>query len=414
MAEKLFARNTADGLWQWRRVASDGHWSGDTFKTGDADALAQEVGGDDLPVALVVPGQWVVSTHVEIDIKDKRHFAKLLPYEMEEELIDSVEDLHMAFGPITGDSVDVLYLKSDVMNSVVADLIAANCDFRTALPDYLNLIVEDKGLTFIYEDGVVIARLGKMRGFAIEASMAPMILADLGETQKVDGPINLVAENDYDLDKLTLWLPEQWRSEAEDSPELVRNIGGLWDWIDTGSDRQPINLRSGSYSRQLPLTRWLQEWKTPLVALAAAYVIALAVTFFQYQVAKSQQKTILSQMNAVYQQAVPNGRGGDPERKLETLVKTLKGGPSGGTTNFVALLNSVAKAVKQAGNITMSSIRYTGDQRELMLNIEGSSFAELETLRGAVTAEGFAAELLRVEAKGDRHSARMKVTEVAK
>jgi len=411
VAEKLFARQTTDGLWQWRICNADGEWASDVYHTGDAEALAEAARNNNLPVTLLLAGEKVVCTSTRFDPKEKRHLARLLPYELEDEVIGNVDELHLAYTFTGEDTLAVAYMAGEHVQTAMQPLLDLGCDIRLVLPDYLTLRRENSGVTVIMDDHQVIVRIDKHQGFTTELMLAPIVLS--GQTRALDftGTVNLIAETEEQLNRLQSWLPEAWIHE--EGPEIKREIGGLWDWLDTGDLDTELNLRRGSYSRQIPLKRWLMQWKVPLIAAAAAYVIAIGVAFGQYQVAKSENKAIVAEMNDVYIKAVPNGRRGDPEGRLKRLVGGIQSKSGSEPSNLVFLLAGVAPEMKKA-DIKLSSFRYNADQRELTMNIEGKTFGDLEALRSAAERKGFSAELLRVEARGDSQSARMKVSEGSK
>jgi len=408
VAEKVFARQLDDGLWQWRSASSDGHWLSDVYHTGDNEALAEMLRAQPATVYLVLAGQQVVSTTVEVEAKEKRHLAKLLPYELEEQLIEDVDDIHLSFLAAEEDRVNVIYAKKTDLQNSLHPLSELGCDVRVILPDYLLLIRENNGATLVWDGDQVIVRLSEYRGFTVDHYLASRVIKGQDLNLDFTASINLVAESQEHLREMEGWLPEAWT--GEEGPEISRQEGGFWDWVETGDSLKALNMRRGTFSRQLPFQRWLELWKVPVIAAAAAYFIAVGVAYGQYQSAKAEQRDIVASMNDVYLKAVPNGRPGDPEGRLRALVKR-DGGGGAEPTNLMVLINGVAETLKSAGNINISSFRYNSDQRELMLNIEGGSFGELESLRNTVEQKGFKAELLRVETRGDKSTARMKVAE---
>ncbi len=408
MAEKVFARQIDDGLWQWRE-ASDGAWLSDVYHTGDDEALAEMLRGKSAPVTLLLAGQKVMSCEVEVESKEKRHLAKLLPYELEEQLIEDVEDIHLAFISSDDDKVKVLYSSNNDVEKTLQPLLDLSCDVRYIQPDYLGLSTENNGVTMVWDGEQIIVRMQQDGGFTVDAYMAEMVIR--GQSRELDfaATVNLVAETEKQIQQMRSWLPEQW--SGEEGPEIKQEIAGFWDWLDANGSHKELNLRRGNFSRQLPINRWAGAWKVPAIAMAVAYVIAVLVSYGEYQSAKSEQRQIVATMNEVFLKAVPNGRAGDPERRLENLVKKQGGGGASQPTNLMVLIQGVADLVKGA-NVTVGSFRYNSEQRELLINMEGKDFSQLEALRNSVEQRGFASELLRVEARGDKTSARMKVAEV--
>jgi len=289
VAEKIIARQTFDGLWQWRSATVEGQWLSDVYHTGDNEAMAEQAKASHAAVTLLVPGESVVCCSSKVESKDKRHLAKMLPYELEEQIIDNVEDVHMVFGGIREDQVSIAYIKSDHLTAAIAPLLQQSCDLRVVVASYLSLRTENQGVTIVADNGQLIVRLGEDLGFTVDIALAPMVLRDQPELD-FTVTINLVAEDDTQLDWIEEWLPKAWKEE--NGPEIKRNIGGIWDWIEPEAVNDELNLRSGIFSRQLPLKRWLESWKKPLIAIAAAYLIAVCVAFVEYQRPKQSRSTL--------------------------------------------------------------------------------------------------------------------------
>src|SRR5690606_2000963 len=119
--------------------------------------------------------------------------------------------------------------------------------------------------------------------------------------------------------------------------------GTYWEWVDGAVEQAILNFRSGKFSRQLPIARWWQDWKKPAYVAAAAYVIAIAASSSQYLQAKSEHRAIIGEMNTIYREAVPNGRPGDPEGALRSMVRGLEGGAD--ASNLMYILDGVSSAL---------------------------------------------------------------------
>lgn len=407
MSEKLFARQLENGLWQWRRL-SDDEWATSHYDTGDNEALADSLRDNPVDaVCLILPGQVAVSSIQHAEVGNRKQLQKLIPYDMEEQIIDSVDDLHFLLGVIDKDKVTVVYAKSETIKNALEQLESVNCDVTQCLPDYLLLIRENDGATILWEDNYVYASLGKGLGFTVEADLAPLVVAGIATNYEFTSTINVVAETEENANALASWLPEKWK--RENGPEIIVQTGTYWEWVDGIVEQTILNFRTGKFARQLPIARWWQDWKKPAYVAAAAYVIAVTASFSQYLQAKSEHRSIINEMNTVYLEAVPNGRPGDPEGALRSMVHGMDG--ESDPSNLMLILDGVSGALADNSDIVMSSFRYNGDQKELRFNLEAKNFSDLESLRSAVEQKGFAAELLRVTAEGDVTQASMRVTE---
>ena len=413
MKQQLFTRQLDNGLWQWRLSSAENEraqnaWQ-DECATGDSEALLQSLHDTSTPITMILSGQQVVGQRVVLQGVNKKYLDKLLPFELEDDLPDAIDKLHLVHADLQDDSVPVVYVRENVVSGALESLAPLNDAIYRCLPDYLTIRRQPGDSVIIYDDNLVIAHLNEHQGFTVEAELAPAVLASLDETVFRDTEwLHLVAADDEQLDELYNCLPESCK--GIDGPEIERHTGGFWDWVDNDNTSTALNLRSGHFARRLPFERWWQFWKRACYTLLAAFVLACTVSLVGYFAAKTEREAALAAIDVVFKEAVPNGRKGDPEGQLRSLVRTM--GSEAEPSNLLPMLSHVASAMQKSSDITMANFRYNGDLRELTLNLEATSFAALESLRSEVNQQGFAAELLRVSAKGDSQQARMKVTEV--
>ena len=409
MNNKLFVRQMPNGLWQWR-LAVDDQWQGNEYSTGDIDALAEAL--RHIPAAattLILPGQVAVSSVQPAEINNRKQLQKLLPYEMEDELIDSVEQLQFLLGNIENETVTVIYARTETLKNAFEQLDAIQCDVVQCLPDYLMLFREQDGATLLWDGNTVYANLGNGLGFAIEAELASLMVGEIKSKYDFTAIINVVAETEEDAGQLADCLPKSWREE--NGPEIITQAGNYWSWVNPAMEPSIVNFRSGEFARQLPFAKWWQDWKMPAYVAGVAYALALVVSIGQFALAKSDHRNMIETMNAVYLDAVPNGRPGDPEGKLISITRGLSGNGNSGSTNALLLLEGFISVMPTVKDVKVSSFRYTGDQKEVRFNLEAKNFSDLENLRAAVTSKGFVAELLRVQTQGDITQASMSVKE---
>lgn len=408
MTERVFARPTLGDAWQWRLTDSNGDWSG-AFSSGDNEALHEALLGSVAQVCIMLRGQTVVATHAEISLKDKRHLEKLLPFELEEQLIDNIEDLHFAPGEMLDDNVPVIYGRHESVSTPIADLVDVGCNVSDVLPDYLLLQRPEVGATLLLDDGVVYVRLSKTEGFSVDEELAELVINKITHEYDESATIQLVAADNDEVKKLQHWLPQAWN--MENGPRLQAIRGEYWDWIDTGIEAAEFNMRRGKYAKRLPVDRWMGIWKMPALFIAGAFVLSLVVNIGAYMSAKSEDKELRTQINKVYIDAVPNGRSRDPERALKSLANSSTTS-NDGPTNFLFLLSRVADQVAKRPKIKMKQFSYNGKARHLQLTLEVDNIGELTTLRQDLEKVGVKGDPPRTTQLGEIYQARLKVTEI--
>lgn len=405
MNEQIYARPANDGRWQWR-IADGQQWQSEEYATGDEAALKDAIPSDTTPVHIILPGTEVIACDVNVDGIEKKHLAKMLPFELEDRVIDSIDNLHMAYGDVVDGQVNVHYIGKEKLGRIIAPLEEAGCEVVEAVADYALLSQEVDSLNIVYDGQMVFATIGTEKSFTVDPALASMVFKRLEFDLDTITKLSLIADSQGDLEKLTSWIPSSW----EEDLDIFMSEGGFWGAITPSIKPHKLNLRSGNFARQLPFDRWFHLWKFPVAGLGIAFVIAIAVMFGQYLQAKSKSVEIRKQIQEVYLAAVPKGKKGDEERRLMTLLNNGKK-TGGEPTNLMAILSTTADVMKGMDSVQLTNFRYNGDQRSLQINIEVANLNELNQFKEKLEAAGLEPDSPRSNAQGDIYQARMKVTE---
>lgn len=403
MSERILVRKIEHNLWQWREVTDGGAWLSDAFYTGDINLLKESVEGRQ--VCLIVPGQEVVSQRVEADIKDRKQLLKILPYEIEDSIIDAVEDLHFVFGAIDNDTIPVAYTDAEWLQACISEVEALTAEVQRCSVDYLQLPRPADGWILLLENEVLMAQVDSGVGFAVEQPMAGAYLTALATQQPAPASLHIYGDSEASLMALHALLP----LELTQSEEIVitEEEAGFWDLV--RAERQPApEFRTGKLARRLPLAKWWQEFKYPVIAAAAGFLIALGTAAMGLQKAELERKRIMAQTDAIFRQAVPQGTITDPLRQLRGLL----GGNTnqGHASNAVPLLAGVAPAITSLSEVSVRSLRYNHDTGQLQLNLEAKNFDTFETLRSKIAESGLSVEIRSANVYGDVHQAQLRVS----
>ena len=408
MTEIIIVRQLADDLWQWRYASSRTGWRDDEIHSGDLEGLGNSLPARGMPAFYLLPGEKVVAQRITAEARERRHLSKLVPYQLEEQAIDPVDDLHFSLGPVHDNKLAVAYTNLNELQQAMEQLEAAGCDVQHCVADFLMMERAADSWTLCIDEQRLLAHTGEGLGLAVELDLAHAVVPALAGYQKAPLRIELCAADTGGLDQLRALLPEALNASEE--LEIVASEADFWDLLDPTALPE-LDFRSGALGRRLPLLRWWREWRTPIVATAAAFVLAIGVTAGQYWRAQAEHTSITEQMTQVYRQAVPNAGSDvrDPEKRLASLVGDA--GATQSSSNLMYLLSQVTPAIESKDSLSVTSFRYSQENRELQLNLEAKDFSQLEAVRADITQRGLTAELLRVSAQGDVHQARMRVVE---
>lgn len=403
MSERILVRKIEPNLWQWRAVTAQQEWASEAFYTGDINLLKESIEGRH--VWLIVPGQNVVSQRAEATVKDRRQLLKLLPFEVEEGVISAVEDLHFSYGAIENDKIPLAYADLEWLRECIAEIEDIGGAVQRCGVDYLQLRRPDDGWTLLLENNILYAHFAKDVGFAVEQEMAAAYLKSLAATES-PASLRLYADDERALQALRALLPD--RLTQQEGLVIEEREAGFWD-VTSPSAALRGEFRSGRLARKLPFDKWWNEFKYPLIAMAAAFVVAIGATWFALQQAESERREIMAQTDEIFRQAVPAGSISDPERQLRAMV----GGSSnsGAGSNAVVLIAGVAPALNSFDEVSVRSMRYSAESGQLQLNVEANSFATFEALRVKIAEAGLNVDIKSANVYGETHQAQLRVSE---
>ena len=416
--DKLFLRKLPSQLWQWN-VLELGEWRFERYQSGDTDALLASLSADDddtrsalrgYQTILILPGEDVPSHQLSIDDSMKRHLAKLLPYELEDEVIDPVDELHFAFHELGNNQVVVHYIRADVLDAHLQGLAAYGAEVSAIVPDYLMLQTDFDGATLLQDGDRLLVNQGQGMGLTTDLGLADIILPNLALNDSMSGRLMIYAQTEDIAVKLRESLPSAMRSDSGPTMEMVQ-VHDFWEQLDSDSTFISKNLRQGAYARRLPIEQWAKAWKMPAIAAGAAFLLAILANALLLSSVQAENKEVRRSITETVKPVLGNGRNG-----LRDPVRALKSRLNGGNENegksslAVALINQAATAIAAQTGVSLRTMRYNNSQQELRLDIEAPTYDAVEALRASLGSGGFKAELLRSNARGDVQQAQIKIS----
>ena len=360
-----------------------------------AGATACELVTEDtvFPEGVIVglPSDDVRSTLLNVSPEERKHLAKSLPFMMEEQVAEDVEELHFVSSALDEECYLVAFTRRDSMTAWIEQL-ASNDGLKVFAPEALCLPLEGDECCAVVDGDEVVLRWGDAHGARVDLSLFPMILDSLAET-----PSSLVIYG-TDREKLVGRLTDKQAA-------LVDWRQGGWGAVLLLTKSVPqANLRQGSFAPPLPLAKWWGVWKTVAIAASVALSLQFVSDISQFQKLKAQNLELRSAIQDSYRKANPRGAVVDVEKQLDRQIAEFTG--EEGVAAFTPRLVDVVTAT-MAENGRVTSINYTAGQ--LRLNLTAQDFASVEQIRQALERAGLKATLETSSARGDEVRARLRV-----
>lgn len=379
---------------------------------GDAERLAEEAQQAEL--VYVAPADAIGLRTVGFDAHERKILRQTLPYSLEDELVEDVEQLHFALGGITGNKVAVAIVNRQTLQLWLDDLQGQGLEIQRLVSELQLMPMTDRGWTLLINADQWLLRCGDAEGFAMEpdaAGLAMQLLLDeageLPETLQVycspeqqPAVLNQLPEL---LRAAVHWQVGQDQSWDNDSYWYLLG-DGLLQQDTTGPDA--INLLQGNYALSLPWQKWWNNWRLVASLLLLAIVVQLLSTFTRQQVLSSHNVELRAAIEQSYRTVIPKGAILDPERQLRRRVNALRGSNSEGV---VSLIDRVGQELGKVNGLVLQSLNYTGKQQEIRLTLLANSFDDVETVRTRLEQLGLDAALTGSSADGDKTRARLRI-----
>lgn len=383
----------------WWRTSREGA----LLEQGQDDLSALRVRFPAERLRLLAPASTVNLYRVAMPVRRTAAVQAALPYALEDQLGQELEELHLVAGPRRADgrvvaAVTELSRMEDWVQLAQSAgwrldaLIPQAILHQTQTPD-AGLFIQpspwpaqdDLALVTSVDQEPVLIEQG-MLGFWLQQR-----LAQLDEAQRV------VALTGYQAEDLGL-------SEAD---IVVGPASGdaLEAALNVCHSSRPLNLLTGAYASGMAAPPW-RKLRPVLVAAGVMLAVLVAQQVLQTVALNNERDRLQAEINQLFDDTLPRHRRVEP---LTQFRQVLQGsGNQTGQNGMGRLLHDVLASVAAEDQAKMRQVRATPDDVELELHLP--SFAELEKLRGKLAADSSLSESLQgADSDSDGVTARLRV-----
>lgn len=326
----------------------------------------------DARIRLLLPGDWVTHAEATIAAKNPRLIAQALPYALEEQLAEEVEQLRIAHGPRDAQGrVPARVVRRDRLDALLARLKALGIAPDAIYSELDALPRPDQGWSRLPLPGLTLARTADGQALALESEMLEAVLGDAA-------------------------------THAIDAPE------GPWAWLHRHLDeRQGIDLLGGQ-NRANGLAEKLRPWRIPAAIAASALLLQAGLMVAETVHLNHERAALQADIERLAREAAPEVRRWvNPLAQLRQMATGPKAATAQGT-GLLPLLAQTAPALAAQPAIKLGQLRYQGSTLDAQLSAsQGAAFdALLATLR---KQSGVTAELAEQRVEGAQAQARLRL-----
>ncbi len=412
MAEFLVIRigEDADRPVSWIAVDDRGTRRGKPGSGALADA-AREI--RERSVIVLVPATEVLTFSVILPAKGSRLLAAL-PFALEDQVADDVENLHFAPGKRhPSGALAVAVVARQTLAGWLAQLHEAGIQPASIIaenhglartPNTLSLLVAEEQVFFNDGEELAFVISGLSPSEAVMAAGVPGD-ADARATKHLLVYCDAAVNDRYEKDWALL------RHELSSVNVNLLPDGILPRLAVTVASGEGINLLHGRFGPKTEVAAMFRPWKYAaifLLALGVVGVIGKAADYYRLSV---EQTALQQRFMAEYREVRPGDDREivDPVAMVNSLRRSI-GATGNAATIFLPSLMQLAEALQQNDAAEVEAISYRAGVIDVRLN--APDIPTLDRIVQAVNASGrFSASMQSADSVGDRVNSRIRITE---
>ena len=359
----------------------------------------------DRKIVILLPVETLYITTVTLQTKNRRQLEKAVPYALEDDLTEDIENLHFAYGPRGSDNqIPVMVISKYHLDTLLSTLNSLRIIPDIITADIFGLPWDSESHWCVrIESNHATVRTREWSGFACETSdiIDFIKLASLDDEQ----PPKIISVKSH---------PDEDLTELKKLPSVqVDNHWSPTSFVEGFNQNAHINLLQGSYAKEDKKHKTILPWKVA-AGLAAVWLtitmIHTSVEYYQYEQLDAKltadiEQTLLEAFPDIAR--IPQGAArAMMEQRFNRL--TDQSGNEDRHTDFLKLLHQAGYELGKNDNVSILDFDYKNN--ELTLEIKASDLQILENVKTKLRTRNINAELQTAKTVDDYVLARMDIS----
>ncbi len=328
-------------------------------------------------VIVLLPGQETVMTTASIPVKGISKQLQIAPFALEDVLAEDISQMHFAVGPRRSDgNVPVAAVSLATFEKALKDLEEYGIKPSAVFSELQGCPDIPGAISVIVETDQAMLRLPSGEFIAIARDMLDAVLAGSLETEqpeqskdKPNAAISLmfyldaqVAQDQTWIQKTQVNYPEaEFRQMADGTlPQLAAGIQG----------KNVINFLQGAYTPKSDWQRALKPWRVPALLAASLLITVSLVQAISLWRLSSVESDLDAALAVTLRQVFPgNAKISDPRKQLDQLRQSLRGGPSGSSSQFLDTVIALGGILPKLQDTRVEAASYRNQVLELQIKV---------------------------------------------
>ena len=357
-----------------------------------AGSLAEAAGiAANAEVIVLVPSDDVVNLLADLPARTTGRWQLAVPYAIEEQLADNIEDMHVAVGerPADGSHVPVSVIARDRLQQYLAALEAAGISPAALYPESALMPANPGQIVALLLGDSVLVRLQDGTHCTVPAD-------------PLGAAFDIACGGEPAHRSLLLYAaPAEWQSRSNQVDALRERFvtvkvqllpqGPLPLFAQQLPQARPINLLQGDYASSVNSGAVWQEWRVAAVLALVLLGLFGGSQWLKWSRLRAAERQVDASLTELGRSLLADAAPADPALLRRAVMSRLSGAAAGDDV-ALALMTALANARSAAPQARIESLRFQNGALEIKMRAENAD--SLERINTQLRAGGLQAELL--------------------
>src|SRR5579862_2532656 len=352
-------------------------------------------------VVVLAPATQILLAEPELPPGSGVKLARAVPFALEEQLTEDVDDLCFALGRRQPNGrTPVAVVSRDLLKAWLAALTGAGIE-PTAIYADISLVPENPGQTVLWleKTRLAVRRPGALP-FAVELTPVTEALVVAGV---IPDPLANpdASEPPAPLENAVLYVTrEDWVQVQAEFQSLADKFASLkvqlltegplaWLARDLATTRA-VNLLQGEFARATDYGASWHRWRTAAFLAGGLLLAHVAAAGLKIHQANHETKALDGEISQIFSQVMPTETLQDPRRQMQSRLDRIRhSGP--GPEYFLRTLEALSGALAAAPKTKIDSLSFR--EQALDMKVSAPSLAALSQLSQLVSKQGLSADI---------------------
>ena len=320
--------------------------------------------------------------NLDIPGQNKQRQKQAVPFALEEQLADDIDDMHFALGTKTADdNIPVASINKTLLDNILEQLTQAGVFADVMSADVIALPYAKKHWSILIDEQRVLIKTDHSNGYYCDRDNLSVILPSLlAEDASVEGVHYFHKHNDEDAATLLANIDQNIKLITKTYQTHPLEI-----FSQDLTDVRQLNILQGDYTAKRKSNLAFKPWKSVAVLLFAWMLVDMTSAVIASKQLEEKNQALTSAIEKEFKRAIPNARKFNNMRKrMEQKLKQLQNGGNESDPLFLHILANATESFNQNKKVNVSGIVFRNTYVDM--DLQADSLESLEKIKKDLSA----------------------------